>query len=570
MKFALRLKFLDFLQQETHALDRKLFLMTAASGTANALILAVINSAVEAQGQGGSLWKHLCLFGAALLVFAYSLRYVLGESSRIAEAAIRNVRVRLADKIRRSDLQALEAIGEADIHARISRETAAVSQAVRPLFSAGQSVLMLVFTLFYIAVVSPMAALMCLGLISLAVGVYLKDRKRFDEGMKEASVREDNLSRCLTGLLRGFKELRLNRLKSDDVFEELSVTAGQVQSTRTGLMQLYADSVVFVQGFFLVLVGSIVFILPVLSPSFSGAETKIVAAILFLLGPLSTVVMMIPVLAQMDVTVDNLARLEATLDHNLAGPPSGGQAPPGSMGDFRSIRFEGLGFTYRAPDGSASFQIGPIDQEVRRGEILFLVGGNGSGKTTLLKLFTALYQPTEGCVRVDGVTVGPANVQSYRELFSAIFSDFHLFDKLHGLRAVAPERVDALLRRMDISYKTAFRDGRFTNLNLSTGQRKRLALVVSYLEDKPIYVFDEVAADQDPQFRDTFYGTMLPELKREGKTVVVVTHDDRYFHAGDRVLGMDYGKLTEMAQTGTPARPRRRPAGAAKLLDEGR
>ncbi|MCX6635946.1 MAG: ATP-binding cassette domain-containing protein, partial [Acidobacteria bacterium] len=177
-----------------------------------------------------------------------------------------------------------------------------------------------------------------------------------------------------------------------------------------------------------------------------------------------------------------------------------------------------------------------------------LGGGNGSGKTTLLKLFTALYQPMQGCIRVDGSEITAANVQSYRNLFSAIFSDFHLFDKLHGLRDIAPERVDDLLRRMDISQKTAFRDGRFSNILLSTGQRKRLALVVSYLEDKPVYVFDEVAADQDPRFRGYFYETLLPELKRAGKTVVVVTHDDRYFHVADRVLGMDYGKLNDRAK----------------------
>ena len=213
--------------------------------------------------------------------------------------------------------------------------------------------------------------------------------------------------------------------------------------------------------------------------------------------------------------------------------------PLTDFSNFNTIRMDGLSFTYRDPGGNASFQIGPIDGELRRGEILFLVGGNGSGKTTFLKLFTALYHPSQGAIRVDNVEIGPANMQSYRNLFSAIFSDFYLFDKLHGLREAAPERVDSLLRLMEISHKTAFRDGSFSNTHLSTGQRKRLALVVSYLEDKPLYIFDEVAADQDPQFRRYFYETLLLELKRAGKTVLVVSHDDRYFHVADRVLRMD-------------------------------
>ncbi len=122
-----------------------------------------------------------------------------------------------------------------------------------------------------------------------------------------------------------------------------------------------------------------------------------------------------------------------------------------------------------------------------------------------------------------------------------------------------PERINALLEVMELSGKTAFRDGGFTNTHLSTGQRKRLALVVACLEDKPVYVFDEVAADQDVHFRGYFYETLLPELKNRGRTVVVVTHDDRYFHVADRVLGMDYGKFREISPAPKPVKPRKRP-----------
>jgi putative ATP-binding cassette transporter len=254
-------------------------------------------------------------------------------------------------------------------------------------------------------------------------------------------------------------------------------------------------------------------------------------------------------LSQVNVTVDNLQRLETTLDEGLANSTASEAALLVDLSSFKTIRFDGICFTYRDPDGNSTFQVGPIDGEVRRGEILLLVGGNGSGKTTFLKLFAALYRPAQGAIRVDDEEIGPANVQSYRNLFSAIFSDFHLFDKLHGLRDAVPERINELLRLMEISHKTAYEGGRFTNIHLSTGQRKRLALVVSYLEDKSVYIFDEVAADQDPQFRRYFYETMLAELKRAGKTIVVVSHDDRYFHVADRVLQMDYGKLTALPTT---------------------
>jgi len=549
----------SFLQRETHALDRKMIVLTVASGVANAMNLAVINAAVDALRGGGPPWQYFVWFGLSIGLFVYSLRYILYESSRITEAAICSVRLRLADKIRRSDLLALESIGEGDIHARISRDTAAIGQSTRPLFAAAQGAVMILCTVAYIAIVSPVAMLLCVLLIAGGGAKYLRDKTVYNKGLQDASKQEDELAESLNGLLKGFKEIRINKLKSDDVFEEFQLTATEVREVRTHVMVLFSNNILFIEMFFVLLLGAVVFVLPVVATSFTGTATKIVAAILFFFGPLANVVSMIPVLAQVNVTVENLERLEATLDDALAHSAEHETTPGVDMRSFRSIRFEGVSFTYKDPDGNATFQVGPIDGEVRRGEILFIVGGNGSGKTSFLKLLTALYWPAQGGIRVDDLEIGPPNIQSYRHLFSAIFSDFYLFDKLHGLRDAAQERVNALLETMELSHKTTFRDGRFTDTRLSTGQRKRLALVVSWLEDKPVFVFDEVAADQDAHFRGYFYETLLPELKNGGKTVVVVTHDDRYFHVADRVLAMEYGKLQEVSPPAKPVKARRRP-----------
>jgi len=549
----------SFLQRETRALDAKLIVLTITSGIANAMNLAVINTAVDELRTGRPPWQQLAWLGLSIALFVYSLRYILYESTRITEAAIASVRLRLADKIRRSDLAALESIGEADIHARISRDTAAIAQATRPLFAAAQGAVMILCTIGYIAIVSPVAMLLCVVLIAAGGAKYLKDKAAYEKGLQEASQREDELSESLNGLLRGFKELRINKAKSDDVYGEFQSTITRVREVRNLVMVLFSNNIIFIEMFFLLLLGAMVFVLPVLATSFTGSATKIVAAILFFFGPLANVVSMVPVLAQVNVTVDNLERLEATLDKALAHSAGQETSPQIDMTGFKSIRFERVRFDYQDPDGNVTFQVGPVDGEVRRGEVLFLVGGNGSGKTSLLKLLTALYWPAEGKILVDDVEIGPANIQSYRNLFSAIFSDFYLFEKLHGLRDAAPERVNALLAAMDLSHKTTFSNGRFSETRLSTGQRKRLALVVAYVEDKPVYVFDELAADQDAHFRDYFYGTLLPELKKAGKTLVVVTHDDRYYHVADRVLVMDFGRLQELSRAAHPAKPGNRP-----------
>jgi putative ATP-binding cassette transporter len=121
-----------------------------------------------------------------------------------------------------------------------------------------------------------------------------------------------------------------------------------------------------------------------------------------------------------------------------------------------------------------------------------------------------------------------------------------LFGKLYGLRDLDPGQVNALLERMQLDTKTAYVDGRFTSLNLSTGQRKRMGLLIALLEDKPICVFDEWAAEQDPEFRSYFYEELLHQLKEEGKTIIAVSHDDRYFHHADKIIKMEYGQLVKI------------------------
>jgi putative ATP-binding cassette transporter len=206
---------------------------------------------------------------------------------------------------------------------------------------------------------------------------------------------------------------------------------------------------------------------------------------------------------------------------------------------------------FQYPDrGTGSvFRLGPVDLEARAGEILFIVGGNGSGKSTLLKALTGLYHPQSGSITLDDTLLAQDSAVWYRSHFAAVFSEYHLFERLYGLYDVAPERVRELLATMQISDKTAFENGRFTTLDLSHGQRKRLALLVAILEDRPILVLDEWAADQDPPFRRYFYEELLPSLKREGRTIIAVTHDDKYFGMADRVVKMEYGEFVPVASS---------------------
>jgi putative ATP-binding cassette transporter len=180
----------------------------------------------------------------------------------------------------------------------------------------------------------------------------------------------------------------------------------------------------------------------------------------------------------------------------------------------------------------------------------------GSGKSTLAKLVVGLYSPEGGEIRLDERPITDQNRESYRQHFSVVFSDFYLFEDLLGLESPSlDQRARDYLSLLELEHKVQVKNGGLSTTALSQGQRRRLALLTAYLEDRPIYVFDEWAADQDPQYKKVFYTQLLPELKARGKGVIVITHDDRYFDLADRIFKLDYGKPVIQCESPTAVLP---------------
>lgn len=537
------------MKNESSDLDRKLLIMTALSGIANAFLLVVVNKAITPEFQKDTDPKYFFYFALCIGVFIYSLRYLFYRSSELIEEAVDNVRTRLVDKVLKCDLLTLETIGDSDVYTRISRETASISRNMRSIFMAGQSAVMVVFAVLYIAFISFPAFVISVSMILFATLIYLRNRKRLEQDLYEASKEEDDLFDKVTDILNGFKELKMSRAKSRDLEGHFLRKSRGVKRTRTNVMLEFANNYVFAETFFYILIGTIIFILPVISKDFSNSTVQVVTAILFIVGPLSNTVMQIPIISEVQLSVNNIYELEDKINELMDQTDIEADKEIEAATDFNQISLQDVTFSYKAPDGTVAFTAGPFDLDINKGEVVFIVGGNGSGKTTLMKLMTSLYFPEKGQITLDQVPITRENSQSFRELFSIIFSEFHLFSKLYGMQQVDPEQVKELLKLMEIDQKTDFKEGGFTNLNLSTGQKKRLAFIVTYLEDREIYVFDEWAADQDPRFKRYFYYTLVPELKNRGKTVIAVSHDDRYFNVADRVLFMDFGKITESRST---------------------
>jgi putative ATP-binding cassette transporter len=265
---------------------------------------------------------------------------------------------------------------------------------------------------------------------------------------------------------------------------------------------------------------------------------------MFVVGVCMGIVQTIPVLLAADVASDNIERLEARL-RAIASAAQVDTLEPRRR--FDKIEMRNVVFSYKDKSSEAVFRVGPLNFTLHSGDLVFVSGGNGSGKSTFLKLLSGLYEPDSGEILLDGVRIDDANRDAYRELIAAIFVDYHLFQRLYGITDPDPGEVDRLLTQFRLLEKTRLGgDGEFSTLDLSGGQRKRLALIVSLLEKRPILLLDEWTADQDPDFRRKFYDELLPELQQAGATIVVITHDDRYLAELDlpaRKLRMDEGRF---------------------------
>jgi putative ATP-binding cassette transporter len=523
----------------------RLALFAVVAGLSDALIIVAINRAADAGARGAPQFHLLLFFAVSLGAYVFSQRYILTLTTYHIEHTIRKIRVRLADKIRRADLQPLERVGRSEIYGGINRDTLAISQAAAPIVIACQAALMILFCIAYIGYLSLWALFLTLIVIAIGVYIHFGRLQQLMTRLHTASAKENEFFEALTHLMDGFKEVKLSRARSNDLFQHLSEIAKAAAGLKFEASKGFADQYLFSQVSFHVLLAVIVFVIPLVSTSATARILAITAAIQFIAGPLTSLVSAIPVFSTAKVAVGNIERLEQSLEE-LKMPQADDRlraVRQPARRRFNTIQLDRVEMQYTGPAGEALFTVGPLSLTLSRGETLFLVGGNGSGKTTLLKLLTGLYYPDSGTVLIDKRPVDEFGYPSYRELFSAIYSDYHLFDRLYGLAHVDERRVNQMLKLMDLQDKTRFVDGRFENQELSSGQKKRLALIVSILENKPICMFDEWAADQDPSFRRYFYEEFLASLKRRGKTIIAATHDDRYFHVADRVVKMEMGRV---------------------------
>ncbi|MDT5270746.1 MAG: putative pyoverdin transport system ATP-binding/permease protein [Acidobacteriota bacterium] len=511
------------------------------SGVSNAALLALFNAALN-----GSGYSKATLVGAfvALCLFLPLTRYVSEMLlTKLAQNALFDLRMRLSRQMLGAPLRHLEELGEHRLLAALTDDVPVITGTLVtvPLLCINIAVVM--GGLVYLGILNWVVLLAVLGAIVVGVITYQLPIIRAMRHFGRVREESDALFASFRAMTGGAKELKLHGLRREAFLKQsLEQTGDNLRRYNVAGMRILTAAASWGQVLVFVVIGLVLFGLTSVQTLNTAALTGYTITLLYLMTPLQVIMGAIPNLGRANVALLKVERLGLELISK--GTEEVAAVAPHTPRDWQGLELVGVEHTYRREGESQDFTLGPINLSLRPGEMVFLTGGNGSGKTTLAKLLVGLYSPESGEIRFNGRPVTDENREEYRQHFSVVFSDFHLFEKLHGLTAPdLDENVRDYLNRLQLSHKVEVKDGKLSTLDLSQGQRKRLALLTAYLEDRPIYLFDEWAADQDPYFKQIFYYQLLPELKARNKTVIVISHDDHYYDVADRLIKLEYGQV---------------------------
>ncbi|MCP4113164.1 MAG: cyclic peptide export ABC transporter [Desulfobacteraceae bacterium] len=515
-------------------------IISVIAGIASSLVPLTISNASEELIEGTVPFNYLPYFLAALMLLIISKWIALKKIVELVERSLEKYRNKIGNQLRQSELMYIEGLDKGEIYTKITIDTKKISRASQSGIKVTQSLVTIICVLGYILWVSTFAGFLFIVLAFFGFLNYRFRRDLLHETMSEAANKETELFDDFGHVLDGFKELKINHEKNQDLFHNYLkplLNKAKELRTRVGEQYIKVSAFSFLINFYLSL-GCVTFILP--SDMAVSLRFKILAMSTFLWAPVNLMSVLTPELLQAHVSAERLYQMEKQLESTSVSEEYIPSRVQNKFHDFNEMQLKDICFDYTDKDGKQTFSMGPADLTLKVGEILFFVGGNGSGKSTLMKIITGLYPPLSGTFLIDGQEI---RMTDHRYLFSVVYTDCHLFDGLYGIETIDDEKVDELLETMGLVHKVRWHERHFSHSGLSTGQTKRLAMIIALLEDKPIYVFDEWAAEQDPVFRKSFYEELLPELKLRGKTIIAATHDDRYFHVADQIIKMEYGQI---------------------------
>lgn len=520
-------------------------LFSIASGVAGAWLIAFIHSVLSSPNPSAPtlIWSY-CGFCLLLLLTQLISQILL---LHISQETIYELRMQLTQSIIRAPLRRLEEAGSPRLMAALTGDASTIAGALFGVPIISINIATILTCLIYIGFLSWQLLIGLVVFLFISAFSYQLAIKRAMRYLRLAREEADTLFAHFRAIIEGNKELKLNRRRRREFYlQDIKASAARVKGHNVTGQTIYTFASGYGRLLFFIFIGLVLFALPALVPTRVQDLTGYVLVVLYINTPITVLVNTIPTFNQAKVALQKVEALGLSLKREME---EDSPAQPDADNRWESLELEGVTHTYYRESEDSNFVLGPLDLSFRPGELVFITGGNGSGKSTLAKVLTGLYIPEAGMIRLDGQPVTDETREGYRQLFSAVFSDFYLFERVANSNGSDGAKLDKeahdYLVRLQLDHKVKVEDGTLSTTALSSGQRKRLMLLNAYMEDRPFYVFDEWASDQDPLFKQVFYTQILADLKKRDKTVIVISHDDRYYHIADRIIKLDYGHQVE-------------------------
>ncbi len=518
-----------------------LIILSLFAGLSDSAIVLIITNAFHF---GIDPIYMIGLFVAVMAVYVFTHKIAHTRLIWLTNQLIYEKRMILANKVLSSSYQRFEKMNRGRILSTLNDDTFKIGGMADMLVMVFISSFTILIVLSYLIITAFWITVMIFAIASIIAFIYVTISTKAEEYLENARDTVDDYLFKVNGLIDGFKELSLQHKKREHYKNDLKEVCESFRDKNaTGAVKLINAYIIGNTLIFAVL-GFTCFIVPVIFPETSlTVMLSITMIVLYLITPISQLLSSIPQIFQIKISWNRVTEFL----EELKG--TGEEEEELLIGNVtssivESLKISNIEFTYKQKDGEPPFSIGPINLELNKGEIIFIVGGNGSGKTTFSRLLTGLYEPHSGEIMVNDNKV---NSNQLGEYYSTVFDDFFMFKKLYDVNLEGKEeKIEYYLNVLKLKGKVEIKNGQFSTIDLSRGQRKRLALLRCYLEDKPIYLFDEWAADQDPNFRKFFYRELLIEMKNQGKIVIAITHDDHYFDVADKIVKLDMGKVDEL------------------------
>ena len=512
------------------------------TGASSAGLIALINYILQHLGQSSTwlIWSFILL--CLVLMVSSAISWIL--LTLLSQDIIYNLRLELTQRIFACPLRQLETIGTPRLLAAITEDINTIANSSISITGLSVNISLLLGCLVYLCWLSVSVFLFFLALIIIGILSYQFLVNRGLKLFKKAREIQDDLFKHFQTVTQGIKELKLHRQRRQAFFQEdLQQTAKALRHHWIKGMKVYAIAGGYGLGLLFLPLGLLLFGFTKIMPISASILSSYTLTFLYMITPLRAILNTLPQLMQANVALNKIESLGLSLSQQISETDFPQEDK--FQSDWFSLELVDINHAYSSDREEHQFSLDSINIQFEPGKIIFIVGGNGSGKSTLVKLITGLYIPDRGQILFNNIPVTDNNREWYRQQFSVVFYDFYLFERLLGIESNRATEIYNYLTLLEIEHKVTVKDGILSTTNLSQGQRKRLALLTAYLEDRPIYVFDEWASDQDPVFKEIFYKKLLPELKNRNKTILAVSHDDRYFEQADRIIKLDYGRIVE-------------------------